>query len=101
MACVKIIPGPRRLNTTSTFTSTSATSERQAEPVTEERIMGELPEYVDGLPNICGAEDRIDAAVREGRKQPVFLPAGTQGFGDIESTFAIALHMHQPLIPAG
>jgi hypothetical protein len=31
----------------------------------------------------------------------VFLPQGASGFGEIKSTFAIALHMHQPLIPAG
>ncbi|MGP6158538.1 MAG: glycosyl hydrolase family 57 [Vulcanimicrobiaceae bacterium] len=63
--------------------------------------MGELPEYVDGLPNLSGAEDRLEAALREGRQHPVFVPQGTVGFGEIESTFAIALHMHQPLIPAG
>ena len=25
--------------------------------------MGELPEYVDGLPNICGSEQRIEEAI--------------------------------------
>jgi hypothetical protein len=37
--------------------------------------MGELPEYVDGLPNLCGSERLIDAAVAAGRKRPVFLGA--------------------------
>jgi hypothetical protein len=63
--------------------------------------MTELPEYIDGLPNLCGAEDQLDGAIREGRQHPVFVPQGSVGFGEIESAFAIALHMHQPLIPAG
>jgi hypothetical protein len=62
--------------------------------------MGDLAEYIDGLPNICGSEQRIEEAVRAGRGQ-VFLPPGTPVFADIDSAFAIALHMHQPLIPAG
>lgn len=61
--------------------------------------MAELPEYVDGLPNICGEEDRI-AEVRRDRS-PVFLPESSIDFGKIRSAFAIALHMQQPLIPAG
>ena len=64
--------------------------------------MGELPEYIDGLPDICGSEPLIAETVRAARERPVF-------FGDqvvdplagIEAAFAIALHMHQPLIPAG
>ena len=63
--------------------------------------MGELPEYVDGLPNICGSEQRIEEAIRARGNDPVFLPPGATGFGDVDSAFAIALHMHQPLIPAG
>ena len=63
--------------------------------------MGDVPEYVDGLPNISGSEERVEAAIRAGRAEPVFLPQGTSGFGEIDSAFAIALHMHQPLIPAG
>jgi len=35
--------------------------------------MTELPEYVDGLPNICGAEGEIERAVAAGRERPVFL----------------------------
>jgi hypothetical protein len=55
-------------------------------------------EYVDGLPSLCGQESLISEAIEAGRQRPVF-PAGM----DIEragSTFAVALHMHQPLIPA-
>ena len=61
--------------------------------------MEPLAEYVDGLPNLCGQEPLISEAITAGRKYPVFPHDG-----DIEraaSTFAVALHMHQPLIPAG
>src|SRR5712691_2466688 len=63
--------------------------------------MVDLAEYVDGLPNISGSEERIRQAMQASRTAPVFLPQGASGFGEINSAFAIALHMHQPLIPAG
>ena len=63
--------------------------------------MGELPEYIDGLPDICGSEQRIEEAIRTRGTDPVFLPKGTTGFNETGSGFAIALHMHQPLVPAG
>ncbi len=63
--------------------------------------MSDLPEYVDQLPNICGAEAQVAAAVRTGRERPVFRAESRGDFGGIQSAFATALHMHQPLIPAG
>ena len=63
--------------------------------------MSELPEYVGGLPNLCGAETQIESARRASRGQPVFKPESRIDFGGVKSAFAIALHMHQPLIPAG
>jgi hypothetical protein len=61
-----------------------------------------LPKSVDGLPDICGSEGVIEKAVKLGRGEPVFLQAHpTDAFAGIDSAFAIALHMHQPLIPAG
>ena len=63
--------------------------------------MVDLAEYVDRLPNICGSEEGIRQAIQASRTTPVFLPQGASGFGEITSAFAIALHMHQPLIPAG
>src|SRR5256714_9766724 len=39
--------------------------------------------------------------MRTSRTAPVSLPQGVSGFGEINSACAIALHMHQPLIPAG
>jgi hypothetical protein len=63
--------------------------------------MSDLPEYVGGLPNICGAEPRIESARRAGGGRPIFLPESRVDFGAMQSAFANALHMHQPLIPAG
>ncbi len=63
--------------------------------------MNALPEYVDGLPNICGAEAEIERALAEAAGRSVFLPDSRIDFGRIRSAFANALHMHQPLIPAG
>ncbi|MDQ3761395.1 MAG: glycosyl hydrolase family 57 [Actinomycetota bacterium] len=63
--------------------------------------MDELPEYIGGIPNICGSEPLVEAAVWAGRDGPVFLSEDSVPFGSAQCAFAIALHMHQPLIPAG
>ena len=60
-----------------------------------------LPEYVHDLPNLCGSESVVSAAVEAGHATPVFADRSPIRLADIESAFAIALHMHQPLIPAG
>jgi hypothetical protein len=55
-----------------------------------------LPAYVDGLPNLCGSEAVIaEGLSRAGR------PHGESriDWGSVKSAYAIALHMHQPLIP--
>jgi hypothetical protein len=59
----------------------------------------ELPPYVQGLPNICGSERLIEDAIRSGRSTPI--SDSTARFDEVDAAFAIALHMHQPLIPAG
>ena len=58
-----------------------------------------LSEYIEGLPNISGSEDLVAQAMA--RSGPFYLPQSGIDFGRIRSAFAIALHMHQPLIPAG
>ncbi|MDG4577384.1 MAG: hypothetical protein P9C36_12720 [Defluviicoccus sp.] len=63
--------------------------------------MNALPEYIDGIPNIAGREKDIEAAVKAAAKKELYRPASNIDFGSIHSAFAIALHMHQPLIPAG
>jgi hypothetical protein len=63
--------------------------------------MGELPEYLDGLPNLCGSEQTVEAAIAAGRHLPLSPDETSLGIAGIDSAFAVALHMHQPLIPAG
>lgn len=59
----------------------------------------QLPELIDGLPNICGRDAEV-LAVRS-KREPVFLPTTNIRLEEISAAFAIALHMHQPTIPAG
>lgn len=56
--------------------------------------------YPDDLPELAGHESDI-AALLAGRPDYVYLPDSTIPFDRIRSAAAIALHMHQPLIPAG
>ena len=58
-----------------------------------------LPETVAGFPNLCGAEAAVAKATAH--TGPAYLPESAIDFRRITSGFAIALHMHQPLIPAG
>ena len=62
--------------------------------------MNELPETIDGLPNLCGAEALIEEA-KHARPRAALLAESRIDFGRLRSACAIALHMHQPLIPAG
>lgn len=59
--------------------------------------MPKLPEYIDALPNICGAEHTIEAALRKRSG----TCSSVAHFDHLKSACAVALHMHQPLIPAG
>jgi hypothetical protein len=63
--------------------------------------MNELPEYIAGLPNISGSESQIDSFSAKSHQRQVFAPNSAIDFARIRSACAIALHMHQPLIPAG
>ncbi|MFH0938280.1 MAG: glycosyl hydrolase family 57 [Planctomycetota bacterium] len=58
-----------------------------------------IPEIVDGLPNICGADYQVEEATRD--QKPVFLPETNLRLDKLRAVFAIALHMQQPLIPEG
>ena len=60
-----------------------------------------LPEYADGLPNICGSERLVQQAIQQNQSQNLFLAESRADFSRIKSAAGIALHMHQPLIPAG
>src|SRR4051812_37626246 len=59
-----------------------------------------IPETVDGLPNICGCEAQVEYATRKDRP-PVYLHETNLKLDRLQSVCAIALHMQQPLIPAG
>lgn len=63
--------------------------------------MNEFPEYIEGLPNISGSEERLEAAIRESQGKTLYLHESGIDFGRLRSACAIALHMQQPLIPAG
>jgi hypothetical protein len=63
--------------------------------------MSDLPEHIGSLPNICGSEARIQSALRSAGGRPVALPDSRVNWSGMKSGFACALHMHQPLIPAG
>ena len=51
------------------------------------------------LPTLCGWESSIESI--RSRDQPIFLDRTSLRLDDISAGFAIALHMHQPTIPAG
>ncbi|MEY3334458.1 MAG: hypothetical protein RLZZ176_2761 [Cyanobacteriota bacterium] len=58
-----------------------------------------LSEIIDDLPNICGWEKEVLTVVNH--NEPIFLPTTNLKLADINAVFTIALHMHQPTIPAG
>lgn len=63
--------------------------------------MKPLPEYLGELPNISGHESEIERLAVMARDKTLFAPRGGLDFGRIRAAAAIALHQHQPLIPAG
>jgi hypothetical protein len=60
-----------------------------------------LLESINELPSICGSEPAVESAVRHGQERSVFLSTSRVEFARIRSAAGIALHMHQPLLPAG
>ena len=56
--------------------------------------MHELAASVDGLPNLSGSEALIEGAVAAGRERPVFLGETPVRLAEVDSAFAVALHMH-------
>lgn len=64
--------------------------------------MLDLPEYIDQYPNFCGHEREIAEAIQSARAAgPVFPRHPAADRTPVRAAFAIELHMHQPLIPAG
>jgi hypothetical protein len=58
-----------------------------------------IPDMINGWPNICGHEGQVEAATS--RRDPVYLQETNLRLDRLQSVCAIALHMQQPLIPAG
>jgi hypothetical protein len=58
-----------------------------------------MPEMVEGWPNICGDESRVSEAAH--RAGPFRLNDSGVDFTNIQAAWGIALHMQQPLVPAG
>jgi hypothetical protein len=63
--------------------------------------MNDMTQTHNGLPDICGPEGTVLNTVRSGRGPSTASNQSSIDFSRIKSGFAIALHMHQPLIPAG
>ncbi len=61
----------------------------------------QIPEHIDGIPTVSGYEKEVREAVQERSGMDIYLSAAEIDFSEIKSAHAIALHMHQPLIPAG
>ncbi|HEY3837820.1 MAG TPA: hypothetical protein VGL72_14665 [Bryobacteraceae bacterium] len=58
-----------------------------------------VTDYTATQPNICGSEELISRTMSQ--PGPYYLNESGIDFGRLRSACAIALHMHQPLIPAG
>jgi hypothetical protein len=63
--------------------------------------VSELAEIIRSVPNVAGAEKQVAQAMVAGAKKSLLAGAGAVDFGQVRAACAIALHMHQPLIPAG
>ncbi len=63
--------------------------------------MNPLPETIEGVPNVSGREADVSQTLAAGATKTLFRDRGGIDFGQVRAASAIALHMHQPLIPAG
>src|SRR5271165_2386374 len=63
--------------------------------------MNKPPQIQDGLPDICGPEKTTLGTLRTDSKHSTPLTQSSIDYTRVKSAFAVALHMHQPLIPAG
>jgi hypothetical protein len=63
----------------------------------------QLPDQIEGLPNFSGWESTLQtiAQMDQPHWSNQWLDQSTVAFDQINAGFAIALHMHQPTIPAG
>ena len=57
-----------------------------------------MSDIIDGLPNISGNQEKIKEITS--LKNNCYLPFSNIDINKVQSSFGIALHMHQPTIPA-
>lgn len=53
-----------------------------------------MTDIINGLPNICGNQ------IKHVKFSQLYTPVSNINFDNVQSSFGIALHMHQPTIPA-
>ena len=63
--------------------------------------MQSIAPYIDNVPVVSGFEQQIKEAISLSKNSKLFSDNNAIDFKNIKSASAIALHMHQPLIPAG
>lgn len=63
--------------------------------------MTQIPEYQFNLPTISGFEKEVEDAIEQSKNQNYYFETSPYDFSKIRSACSIALHCHQPLIPAG
>jgi hypothetical protein len=81
--------------------STNSGAEGSKNIKTKSLPTGPIPESIDGVPNISGSEEQVEAVMEAGNQKKLFINESGINFSGIKSACAVALHMHQPLIPAG
>ncbi|MGB1127831.1 MAG: glycosyl hydrolase family 57 [Opitutales bacterium] len=59
-----------------------------------------MPEYIDDIPNIAGSEELITSTIQRAAGTSAYAGDVSINFDKVKAAFAIALHQHQPLIPA-
>ncbi len=63
--------------------------------------MTNIKAYINNIPTVSGYENEIDEAINSNKSKKIFKDSSSINFKNLKSTSSIALHMHQPLIPAG
>lgn len=76
-------------------------NDRVKETMNDGGQVNSIPEYVDGIVNISGYEKAIENRLTAVAGSPMYFNKSNISFNGIKSACAVALHMHQPLIPAG
>ncbi len=63
--------------------------------------MTQIPEYQYGIPTVAGFENEVQDVIDQNKNTKFYLGKSPFDFSKINAVATIALHCHQPLIPAG